>query len=352
MEEVKGLGSDEKKFRINGKLLSINEIKFSFPDIYHFILSYHSDSPALEVHTSGSTGSPKPILLSKKYMRVSAEKTAEALGLQAKYKCLLCLPVNRIGGVMMLVRWLQSDLDLYPQGNTATPLAETHTSFEFGAMVPYQVQQSLKDLSLIKKLIIGGGPVNPDLEQKLKDMPNAIFHTYGMTETISHVALRRINGATADGAFHALPGVRFDIDERNCLIIHAPDIGVSNLVTNDVVELHSTSSFTWKGRFDNVVNSGGIKLFPEEIEKKLGDIGYHYFLFGQKDERLGERLVMLVENEAEVTVDQFADNFSSLPKYERPKAVFTVPAFKTSAGGKLDRKGSINSIKTAGPSKL
>ncbi len=335
----------EKKYKIRGKSLLLSEINFQFPEIFSFLHSFLSDEKEFKVQTSGSTGIPKLISIPKKYMRASARKTIRALELKKGNKALLCLPTDKIGGIMMLVRWVEGELDLYPEGKSGNPLLDTTTVYDFGAMVPYQVQQSFKELSRVKKLIIGGAPINPSLENDLKNLPNEIYHTYGMTETISHVALRRVNGIEEANSFKALPDVRFNLDDRSCLVINAPEIGVENLVTNDVVNLINETEFTWKGRFDNVVNSGGIKLLPEEIEKKIGDIGIPYFLFGESDSKLGERLAMMIESSSPVPLEGLTPFFSELSKYEIPKAVYNVSKFVEAAGGKLNRKATIELLR-------
>lgn len=332
----------EEKFKIKGKLLFLSEINFQFPEIYSFLKSFLSPDEHFEVHTSGSTGIPKLISIPKKYMRASARKTIGALNLKKDDKALLCLSTDKIGGIMMLVRWLEGELDLYPEGVSSNPLTNTNGGYDFGAMVPLQVQQSIGDLNRVKKLIIGGAPIDPSLERELSNLTNEVYHTYGMTETISHVALKRVNSSSALSFFKALPKVRFSVDGRNCLVINAPEIGIQDLVTNDVVELNSDTEFIWKGRFDNVVNSGGIKLLPEEVEKKVGDIGVPYFLFGEPDTKLGERLVMVTESPSLLALETLAPFFSGLSKYEIPKAVYNISKFVAADGGKLNRQGTID----------
>ena len=331
----------EKKYQIKGKWLFLSEINFQFPEIYSFLQNFISPNENFEVHTSGSTGTPKLISIPKKYMRASARKTIEALNLKKDDKALLCLPTDKIGGIMMLVRWLEADLDLYPAEPSSNPLVDSNINYDFGAMVPYQVQQSMGELGRIKKLIIGGAPIDSSLEGELLNLPNKIYHTYGMTETISHVALSGVNLKSDVSVFKALPEVSFSVDERNCLIINAPAIGVRDLITNDVVELINETEFTWKGRFDNVVNSGGVKLLPEEIEKKIGEVGVPYFLFGEADQKWGERLVMIAQSQEQLNLENFKKCFSGLTQYEIPKVLYCVPKFVEATGGKLNRKGTI-----------
>lgn len=302
--------------------------------------TFLNTQPILEVQTSGSTGVPKIIQLPKKYMEASAKMTLGFLNLKEGDRALLCMSPHHIGGIMMVVRAMLGNLILEVVEPTARPLKELTGDFDFVAMVPYQVEASLEDLPHIKKLIIGGGPISPELEGKLRDFPNEIYHTYGMTETISHIAMRRVNGEDCDW-FKTMPGVRLSCDERGCLVIDAPQIGVESLVTNDLVELQDKQIFKWLGRADNVVNSAGLKLHPETIEKKIGAVGYPYFLAGIPDKKLGESLVMIVEAEEKLGLEHFTDSFENLGKYEVPKKVFCTPHFAMTESGKLNRNETL-----------
>lgn len=337
---------DLKNLKINGKKLEIslqNSDKELLPEVLGFLQFLKSDDDYYEVKTSGSTGDPKPILLSRKYMEASARKTLTFLNLKRGDRALLCLPVSKVGGMMMLMRWALGELDLYTVEPMAQPLKKLRGNFDFVAMVPYQVAQSLEDVPRIKKLIIGGGPISPSLEKDLKNLPNEIYHTYGMTETISHVAMRRINGNTDFSLYKAMPGISFNVDERDCLIIHAPHIGVKNLLTNDVVKLISAESFEWIGRVDNVVNSGGIKLYPEEIEQKIGELGMDYFLASLPDEQLGQKLIMVVDKDSSLSEAAIRKRLQFLKKYEIPKSVFFLPILKT-VNGKLKRHSTLRQL--------
>lgn len=293
----------------------------------------------MEVTTSGSTGVPKKIRLQKEHMRASAQKTLRYLNLQPGDRSLLCLPVSKIAGMMMLVRWVEGGLDLWPVPPSSTPIPPGE-SFDFAAMVPLQVKESLDSLHRIGKLIIGGGAIDPELEKQLRPMPGAIYHTYGMTETISHVAMRRINGNEAMDYFEAVPGVSFSQDQRQCLVIDAPDIGVKGMITNDVVETLDGQRFRWLGRADNVVNSGGVKLHPELLEQKTGNVGFDYFLAGMPDERLGEKLVLVIDRETEIREEKINKLLAALQGYERPREVYTAQFFY-SINTKLQRQKTL-----------
>ncbi|WP_417590191.1 AMP-binding protein [Owenweeksia hongkongensis] len=315
------------------KSLGVERILREFKDQNNF----------MEVQTSGSTGVPKIIKIEKSHMRASAQMTLDFLGLQKGNKALLCMSPAHIGGIMMMMRAELGDLNLTIVEPSARPLENLEGNFDFVAMVPYQVAASIDDLHRIKKLIIGGGPISPDLEDQLRNLPNEIYHTYGMTETISHIAMRRVNGSDNE-TFKTLPGIEIYLDERGCLVINAPALGVKDLATNDLVELKSADSFVWLGRHDNVVNSAGVKLHPESIEKKIGDIGYPYFLAGVQDTKFGESLVMVVESDEPMEFETIKNHFQALGKYEIPKQIFTVPKFVMTESGKLNRKETLNRI--------
>lgn len=331
----------DKKIKIKGNYLNLSEINLvkdpGLKGVKQFLSHYFNDETYFVAQTSGSTGIPKKMKLSKKYMKASAEKTIQFLDLKKGDKVLLCLSTEHIAGIMMLVRWIEGDLDLYIREPSLNPLEDLKEPFDFTAMVPLQISNSLEKLNQIGKVIIGGGAIPSILEEKLKKKTSRIYHTYGMTETLSHVALREIGEAS----FKSVINVKLDIDVRECLVIDAPDIGVNNMATNDVVELIGENEFVWKGRFDNVVNSGGIKLFPEEIEKEIGDVGVNYFLAGIMDEKLGEKLVMIVEGESNASIDS---KISLLSKYKKPKFIYYTNEFEYTITQKIKRMETLKKV--------
>jgi O-succinylbenzoic acid--CoA ligase len=307
--------------------------------VLDFIEEWNSSAEYIDVKTSGSTGSPKEISLSKQYMKASARATGRFLGLKKGDSALLCLSMDTIGGRMMVVRALELQLELIVSDVTSTPLANLDTSIDFAAMVPMQVQKSFENhrekVSRIKTLIIGGGPVSPALIDQLQNIPTLAYHTFGMTETISHIAMRKLNHPP-ESDFKCLPNVKIESNEGQ-LLITAPNIGVSELETNDIVELTSEQSFRWLGRSDFVINSGGIKLHPEEIEAKLSNlISSPFFVFGEKDELLGEKLILLIESDdpLEVSKNQFS---AVLTKHAIPKEIRRVSKFDYTPSGKINR---------------
>ena len=271
-------------------------------DLETFLSEWNDDRPYVVGHTSGSTGKPKEILLRKDDMRASARLTNEYFGIDVHSRLLLCLSTSYIAGKMMVVRALEAGAELLTSNVSSHPLKNLDIAggrIDLAAMVPMQVEESMKveeernALNSIRYLIIGGAAVSYRLEDSLKDMSVQCFATYGMTETVSHIALRKLN---RDKDYFALGAVRFRTDERQCLIIDAPQLSARVFHTNDVVSLTDDRHFSWLGRYDNVINSGGIKFFPEVIEKKIAAaMSGRYFISSLPDERLGEKIILVIE---------------------------------------------------------
>ncbi len=307
--------------------------------VLDFIEEWNSPTDHILVKTSGSTGQPKEILMLKQHMIASAKATGQFLGLEKGNTALLCLSMNTIGGRMMVVRSLILELELIVSDVSSTPLSYVDEEIDFVAMVPMQVQTSMNQepskVSTIKKLIIGGGPASPSLINELQNITTQVYHTFGMTETISHIAMRRLNHPLEDD-FKCLPNVQVESNEGT-LVITAPNIGVSNLQTNDEVEMTSSTSFRWLGRTDFVINSGGIKLHPEEIESKLSDlIKGAYFVCGEKDELLGEKLILFIESSEKMELSK-NELRSVLSKHSVPKEIRYVHQFDYTHSGKINR---------------
>lgn len=297
----------------------------------NFLLDWFDDNPYIDMQTSGSTGAPKTVRISKQAMVESAIATGDFFDVHPGQKVLQCLPVKYIAGKLMFIRAFILGLEMDFVAPTSTPLYNKDEEYDFVAMVPLQAKHSLKELKKVKKMIIGGSMISKSLEEELKKLPTKVYETYGMTETITHIAAREIGAP----AFTVLPNVTISYDDRNCLVIHAPRISNEVIVTNDLVELVNENQFIFLGRYDNIVNSGGIKLIPEQIEKKIaGKIDGRYFVTGIKDEELGEKLILIVEGE-ERKIDP--STYSDLDKYEKPKEVHFVPHFKETENGKILR---------------
>ena len=348
--------------------------------VEEFLAEWHDDSPTLLVHTSGSTGEPKPMWVEKRRMAASARITCDFLGLHEGDTALLCMPLDYIAGKMMVVRSLVRGLRLTavpPSGHPFKPNNEElgiknydfsasdkpagsgnhnysfsnfNSSFSLAAMVPMQVWNTLqvaderRRLMAVKHLIIGGGAINESLAAELRTFPNAVWSTYGMTETLSHIALRRLNGPEASEWYTPFPGVTLSQNADGCLVIDAPAVHDGPLVTNDIVTLHSPLStfnpqpipFRILGRMDNVICSGGIKIQAEEVERCLHDyLRSPYLITKRRDEKFGEVVVLLTEGD---TAEAMAVCQRVLPKYWQPRAYVHTPHIPLTATGKPARK--------------
>lgn len=255
------------------------------------------------VHTSGSTGAPKPLWVETSRMLASARITCDFLGLRKGDTALLCLPLDYIAGMMVVVRALERGLRLIEVPPTGHPLATLTTAPDFAAMVPLQVYNSLKEprerylLSQIGNLIIGGGAIDEALSKELADFPNAIWSTYGMTETLSHIALRRLSGPEASLWYTPFESVNVSLSDEGCLVIDAPAVCAKTLITNDIAELAPDGRrFRILGRRDNVIDSGGVKIQIEEVERLLRPhLEQPFMITRHSDEKFGEIVVLLTE---------------------------------------------------------
>lgn len=300
--------------------------------IGQFLLDWFDENDYVTVKTSGTTGKPKQIEISKEAMVNSALATGDFFKLQSGNSALLCMSAQYIAGKMMLVRALILGLELDVVAPSSSPLVNCNKKYDFVAMVPMQVENSLPCLNLVKTLIIGGARLNYSLKENLKSVSTAVFETYGMTETITHIAAKSIH----DDFFTALPNVQIQQDDRNCLIVNATKISKEEIVTNDVVKVLSNTTFKWLGRFDNVINSGGVKLFPEEIEEKLQNkIEQRFFVTSKEDDVLGQKVVLIVESEEEFVLDSSV--FQDLEKFEKPKQIFFTDKFIETENNKINR---------------
>lgn len=315
-------------------------------EIADFLDEWSSFGDTVSGQTSGTTGIPQKVELQKKDMIASARLTNDFFGIKASSSMFLCLSPDYIAGKMMLVRAMIAGADLITVKPSSSPLVGIDIPLDFAAMVPMQVQESLSHdftrerLKNIKSLIIGGAAVSSLLEQRLAKLPIRSYATYGMTETVSHVALRKLDGKTKEYA--AIGDVWFSQDARGCLIINAPHLSHRVFETNDVVQLIDNYHFIWLGRYDNVINSGGVKLFPEKIEQKISPfISSRFFLTSQSDERLGERLVLVIEGKRwdHEKVELFKKKIAHvLTPYECPKLILFKKHFQETYSGKIIRR--------------
>jgi O-succinylbenzoic acid--CoA ligase len=314
-------------------------------DTGDFLLNWMDDNNFIEVRTSGSTGTPKTIKLDKQAMVRSAIATGDYFGLESGHRALHCLPTHYIAGKMMLVRAIILGLEIDIVTPSSFPMDFTKGAYDFCAMVPFQLSNSVVNLDRIKKLIVGGAVVSTDLVERIQSVETKIYETYGMTETITHIAARPINHLSTSELepFTIFPNVAIETDERGCLVITADYLNVDHIVTNDVVELVSENQFKLLGRYDNVINSGGIKIFPELIEDKLsGKIDTRFFIAAETDKELGEKIVLVLEsdnNKLDTTV------FDNLDKYEVPKQIYCVENFAETNSGKIQRTKTLTMLK-------
>ncbi len=303
-----------------------------------FIYEWFDKNDYIELKTSGTTGDPKIIQLDKQAMVNSALATGDFFDLRPGNKVLHCLPVRFIAGKMQLVRGFILGLDMDFVAPTSHPLECNDTKYDFAAMVPLQVMGSIDKLCNIKKIIIGGQKISKPLEDILLKLPIEAYETYGMTETITHIAAKRVG----EKSFKVLPNVTVTKDENNCLCITADRISAEILCTNDVVDIVSENEFIFLGRLDNIVNSGGIKLIPETIEAKLADqIKARFFVIGIEDELLGEKLALVIEGDR---YDIEPNDFENLDKYQKPKEIFFYPEFLETGSGKIRRRETLQKV--------
>lgn len=333
-----------KDFRLNGTIFKDYQNLLSFcekldKESYLFLKDWFNKKEFVVVQTSGSTGAPKQIRLLKQHMIASAKATAQYFNLPNNTTALHCLPSKYIAGKMMWVRALVLGWDLDWVEASGNVLQNNSKSYDFGAMVPTQLKKSLKNIVSIDKLIVGGGAMSTELLFELKNLKTKIFATYGMTETITHIAVKKINNCKAsEESYTALDNVFLSIDNRNCLVINAPYISNKETITNDLVELISDKKFILKGRYDNIINSGGIKYIPEELEEKLGKfVDNNFFITSMPDVTLGEKIILIIEGEkAPISfLEQVFD------RYEKPKEIYFLPHFIYTETGKINRKETL-----------
>ena len=308
-------------------------------ELGRFLLDWFSDQPDILLQTSGSTGEPKQIFASKTMLLASAMTTVKAFNLQPTQQALLCLPVRYIAGKMMLIRALLAGL--WIDVIEPTTMLKVFKTYDFTAMTPHQLRNSLDQIEQFKQIIVGGAPVDDSLRSALKGHTSMIYSSYGMTETYSHVALQNLSAG--ETYYTAVDHVRFSM-HGDALVIHAPHIGIEKLITTDCVDLKSSTQFLWKGRSDHVINSGGIKLHPEQIEKALSAIiSVPFFVFGKPDKRLGQSLSIVFEGHLPNDIETIVLSFNTLSKYEKPKDYFVLSQF-IRKNGKILRNQTIQKI--------
>jgi O-succinylbenzoic acid--CoA ligase len=299
-------------------------------------------SDRFKLTTSGSTGAPKPIYHSKKAIIQSARGTADFFSLKEGTKALCCLPLKKIAGRMMLYRSLVNHWELTVQHPEGNPL-KTAKPYDFVALTPFQAHQVIKEnpaaLNQVKTVILGGAKVDSVLIEALQSFNCAVWETYGMTETLTHIAAKQISPYTQE-AFHCLPSIEVRVNKEDQLCISSPYF--SEIITNDVVQLIDKHTFQLLGRKDFVINSGGLKLFPEQIESKLmGVIEDRFYITKSPHETLGEQVTIVIESSPyqQHQLEKFKSAITRLlSKFEVPKKYVFLPHFEETTTGKIIRK--------------
>ncbi|MDT0559427.1 AMP-binding protein [Ichthyenterobacterium sp. W332] len=337
------------RFKLDGRYFnqsSLKEVAYSYvkegesyeKSIGDFLLDWLNSSPFIQVKTSGSTGAPKTIQLQKQAMVHSAIATGDFFKLQPGDSALLCLPADFIAGKMMLVRAMILGLEIDVTVPTSKPYLLPNKTYKFVAMTPMQLENSVDSINAIETLIIGGAKVSTRLKEKVKHSKTMLFETYGMTETITHVAVKPFN----THYFKTLPSIQISKDKRGCLELIVPYISKKPIITNDMVAIHSETEFEWLGRYDNVINSGGVKIHPEQLEAQLSKhLDYNFFFTSITDDQLGDRLVLVLETDSN-TLD--TNTFDDFDKFNTPKDIYCVSKFSYTKSGKIDRAKTLNSI--------
>lgn len=342
---------DGKSFNSETELLEFMD-RF-YPKGKDLIRSWFGNGK-IEVKTSGSTGAPKTLVFSREQMRQSALATGSFFGVGPGSKALLCLPLEYIAGKMMLIRAMTLGWQLEGIKASIHLDMDSQRNYDFAAMIPLQLENNLKFIGKIRTLIVGGASVSWKLQHKIESAPTRVYATYGMTETLTHVAVRPLNisakqevttSESSDSVqnYTSLPGVSFRQDKRGCLVIHSPRIAAQDIVTNDLVDSVSEKSFNWLGRIDNVINSGGLKLMPETIEHKFSKhISNRFFAAGVPDDQLGQRMIFVVEGQNDPNfLDKLKDaqdaSEGSILKHEVPKEVVFLPEFEETDSKKIHR---------------
>lgn len=355
-----------KDFRIDQSLISRNTVipeELTFiQQVLTLIRKWNSGQEIFDIKTSGSTGIPRKILFNRDQLIASARQTGDFFKLKEGETLFCCLPLDHVAGFMMIIRGLVLKMNIYLSKPSGNPLTESDLSVksDFGAFTNLQMIRMLEEkpeklffLNEMKAIIIGGGKTTQRLSELLVPVTTPVYETFGMTETLTHIALKRLNGDQPEDFFRLLPGITARTDQRSCLVIRSEVSKGLEIITNDIVSLNNDGTFKWLGRYDLVVNSGGIKLQLDRIEDKICAVFHEkmlnlqFFLFKNEDEILGERLEMAIEkdNNFPIKPDEIKDILlKKLESVEIPKRIYILPTFKRTSLGKTDRLNTIRSI--------
>jgi len=345
---------------IRGQWLALSEISNLTPttrfeeELIGFIEEWETGSEHFLQHTSGSTGKPKQIEITRSQMIASALLTIEALKLQPGDNCLLCLSPQYIAGKMMIVRAILNKMNIIAVEPSLNPVVHLSPDIHFAALTPMQMYHILQDhatkkkLNTFDKIILGGGAVSYSLQQVIEDLKPEVYSTYGMTETVSHIALKKLNGIDKSNYYYAFEGIELNQDNRDCLTIKGPVTNNQKVITNDRVQLLNNRQFEWLGRVDHMINSGGVKIQSEKVGRKIEKIFSHlnlpnrFFIAGIPHEAVGELVTLFIEGTInEIQRSNILKELDQLEKYEKPKELIIVPNFIETPTGKINRKETI-----------
>ena len=290
-------------------------------------------------------------------MIASAKLTQRALNLKTGESALLCLDPKYIAGKMIIVRAFVTGMKLLAVEPSLNPLHNLHptTQVDFVALIPSQLIEILQSnypnrLNGIKNIIVGGAPLDGLVRSKVAEINAKVYATYGMTETVSHIALQAVSGDSMSEYFNTLPGVIIRTDERGCLVIKTPFLE-EEVTTNDIVEIKNNNEFKWVGRFDNVINTGGVKIFPEKLESDIQnvfdamEVSNRFVVSSVPDPMFGEKLVLLIEGKLPFPVDRLMSTLQDvLPRYHVPKEIISNASIVATANGKVNRPATRKQI--------
>jgi O-succinylbenzoic acid--CoA ligase len=350
-----------KLFYIRNGVISANiEEEDSFQNAVAFCEQWRNERAVFIINTSGSTGIPKPIEITRTQMEASASMTAQALSLQAGDNALVCLNTEYIAGKMMLVRGMVNQLNLYITEPSSNPLLKLpdELQIDFMAAVPLQMETMIDNggtdrLNGMKAIIVGGAPISLTLSKKIGQLTCPVYATYGMTETVSHIALKRLNGADTSDYFSVVGDMKIGVDERGCLTINSILTNHQAIITNDIIKVIDKQTFEWLGRADNVINSGGLKIHPEQLEDQVREIlaeqgiDSNLIIAGVPDTTLGEKVVLILETEdlSEEYLKSLIDILKEgLPAHQAPKKIYTLKGFEYTETGKVKRSDTVNLV--------
>ena len=323
----------------------------SFQHALGFCKNYLNLQQEYPIKTSGSTGKPKTIVLKRDQLKSSAYGTIDALDLRSCKTALVCIPTEHIGGKMMLVRGMELDLDLYLIPPATQLAIKDLPVIDFVALVPPQLHVLLEDsagrqfLNNCQAIIIGGGPLNANMEEALDQLTSPVYHTFGMTETVSHIALKRINGSNKSSSYQALPGVQLSLDARGCLVVQGKVTDEKPVTTNDLVQLSGERSFRWLGRWDRAINTGGHTVIPEQIESTIAQclidskLPVGFVIVALSSEKWGEQVTLVMETEelpALTEAQLFIKLKEVLQPHQVPKSIRYFMPLPRTLNGKYD----------------